>query len=178
MIPEQIIAACRRGDREAQRALYAATADRVYRLLLRMTRNSEDAADLLQETYLRVFRNIGQFEATSSPYTWIYRIAVNEAQQWFRRRGRQERLLVSHARETRDVQISDHPDVHSWEVQEAVASLPDAERDLIVLRYFDGLSYTEMAQVLEKPVGTIASGLNRARSLLQGILAAEVQDRP
>jgi hypothetical protein len=82
--PEELVEACRRGDPDAQRALYDATCDRVYRLLLRMTRNSQDAFDLAQETYLKAFTRIGQFDAAASVTTWLYRIAVNEALQFLR----------------------------------------------------------------------------------------------
>ncbi|RME38752.1 MAG: sigma-70 family RNA polymerase sigma factor, partial [Planctomycetota bacterium] len=86
--PEErdLIARCRQGDRNARRTLFERTSDRIYRLLLRMTGNADDAFDLAQETYLRAFTEIGKFDGRSNVATWLYRIAVNEALQCLRRR--------------------------------------------------------------------------------------------
>lgn len=167
---EHLVAKVRAGDREAQRELYALTSDRIYRLLLRMTGRPEDAFDLAQDTYVKVFSSIHRFKGDSGLATWIYRIAVNEARQHLRRR----RIADSKLRvvgELREHAPPAEPDPHvSADVREALDRLPLAERTLIVLRHFDELSYEEMAQVLEKPPGTIASALNRARRMLRDLL--------
>lgn len=165
---------CREGDREAQRELYALTADRVYRLLLRLTGRPEDAFDLAQDTYLKVFGSIGQFQGQSGVATWIYRIAVNEARQLQRRR----RLAGDKLREIHDLREAEAagPGTASDEVsqvRDALTRLPVVERALLVLRHFDGLSYAEMAEILDKPPGTIASALNRARRMLRDLLVEE-----
>lgn len=173
----ELIAGCLRGDSHARQALYTRTSDRIYRLLLRLTHNPDDAADLLQETYIRVFTHLEGFQGTANLETWIYRIALNEARQSFRRQGRQERLLETEA--TRPMAISDDGQqtlATRIDVREAVDRLPEEERTLIVLRYFEGLDYARMAEVLEKPAGTIASGLNRARRMLQTQLGDEATE--
>ncbi len=172
MTESQIIQGCRQGDRTAQHELYARTSDRIYRLLLRMTRNPEDAFDLTQDTYLRVFRNIDRFDATASITTWVYRIAVNEALQFLRRRKRGDRAIRQHGQAAQGASESRAADVR-LDVEQAVAELPELERALVILRYFEGLSYAEMAAALARPPGTIASGLNRARSLLREYLEPE-----
>lgn len=88
MTESEILDGCRRGDRQAQRELYLRTSNRIHRLLLRMIRDSEAALDLAQATYLKAFTRIGQFDGRSAVATWIYRIAVTEALQYFRRQGR------------------------------------------------------------------------------------------
>jgi RNA polymerase sigma-70 factor (ECF subfamily) len=165
----EIIQKCHQGDREAQKTLYERTSDSVYRMLLRMTGNKDDAFELAQETYLRVFKHIRQFDGASSVTTWICRIAINEARQFLRRRKRYDKKLTQIEAPTE----TDHPHQASdarLDVEQALASLPEQERVMLVLRYFDGMSYAEMAEVLEKPPGTIASGLNRAREHLRGYL--------
>ncbi|HUW81171.1 MAG TPA: sigma-70 family RNA polymerase sigma factor [Phycisphaerae bacterium] len=169
MTENQIVEACRRGDRQAQRELYARTCDRVYRVVLRMLRNHDDTSDVAQDTYLRAFGAIGKFDGSSSVDTWLYRIAVNEALQFLRRRKRQSRLLREH-RDHSERGPRQQPNDARLDVEEAVARLPEAERALIVLRYYEGLSYAQMAEVLNKPAGTIASGLNRARAMLKECL--------
>lgn len=174
MTEAEIVERCRRLDREAQHELYARTSDRIYRLLLRMTGSAEDAADLTQDTYLRVFDRIDQFKGSSSIATWIYRVAVNEAQQHFRRRGRHEQVLreqvppAESATDPEQARAANRMDVHR-----ALQRLPDEDRILLSLRYFEGMDYAQMAEVLEKPAGTIASGLNRARRALQEALGRD-----
>jgi RNA polymerase sigma-70 factor, ECF subfamily len=167
---EQLVQKCRNGDREAQREIYAQTSDRIYRLLLRMTGRPEDAFDLTQDTYLKVFGAIDRFQGSSELTTWIYQIAVNEARQFLRRRRlHQTKLkLLTGLSEASATQC---PDVDAAaDVQDALTRLPESERALIVLRHFDHLSYEQMAQVLDKPPGTVASALNRARRMLRELL--------
>ena len=166
MTEAEIVQLCKEGDREAQRELYAQSCDRIYRLLLRMTHNAEDAAELTQETYLRVFRSIHTFAGASSVTTWIYQIAVNEARQFLRRQKLSDEAATELRRPVRQGSEGGNADVR-LDIEEALAKLPVAERTLIVLRHFEGLGYGEMAKVLGKPPGTVASGLNRARQMLR-----------
>jgi RNA polymerase sigma-70 factor, ECF subfamily len=160
---------CAQGDREAQRLLYDRYSERVYRLLCRMNANGDDALDLAQETFIRVFEKIHTFDGASSLMTWVYRVAVNESLQFRRREKRRTGLLVRLARSRPDRQATLSGN-EQYDVLGALARLPEGERALLVLRYTEGLSYDEMAQVLGKPAGTIASGLNRARQMLRQIL--------
>lgn len=169
MTEDQIVEGCRRRDRTAQRELYAQTSKKIYRLLRRMTRNSDDAFDLTQSTYLRVFERIDQFDGASRLTSWVYRIAINEALQFLRQRRRHESRLAKVAKSSTMAGPQESEDVQ-MDVEEALAKLSEPDRALIVLRYIEGLSYTEIAQVLEKPVGTISSGLNRARQALRDAL--------
>ncbi len=170
---KEIIAGCRRGDRKAQEALFSRTSERVYRLLLRMTRDPDDAFDLAQETYLLAFRRFDQYDGRASVDTWLHRIAVNEALQFFRSRKRKTRLHADagHRLEQAAGDRTLDPGLQAvdrrLDLDEALESLPDADRELLLLRYRAGLDYAALAEALGKPPGTIASALNRARRLLR-----------
>jgi RNA polymerase sigma-70 factor (ECF subfamily) len=175
---DRLIEGCRRGSEDSRREVYARTVDRVYRLLLRMTQNPETAADLTQDTYLRVFQHVDGFQGASSLSTWIYRIAVNEARQHFRRQALHERVLQQEVGRPECVQAGgQEASGVVMDVREALGRLPEAERTLVVLKYFEGLDYGQMADVLGKPPGTIASGLNRARRMLQELLGDDGEER-
>lgn len=161
----QLVERCRQGDREAQRELYAQHVDRVYRLLLRMTGNRDDASELSQDVFLRVFEHIDRFDGRASLGTWVYQIALNEGRQFLRRKGRDQAGRAEWGQRASTDQVGpDHARLH---IADALERLPEEERTLLVLRYFEQLSYAEMAKALEKPAGTVASGLNRARQLLK-----------
>lgn len=184
MQERDLVEGCRRGDRAAQRALYDATSDRIYRLLLRMLRHESDAADVMQDAYIRAFERIAQFQEGSSLATWVYRIAVNEALQFIRRRGRRNESSIDSS-DTHAERLADPTDdVLRVDLQDALERVPEWERTLLILRYQQGLNYAEMAELLEKPAGTIASGLNRARHMLRDVLeprslsAGEETDHP
>lgn len=167
----EIVQGCKRGNREAQRELYLRTCDRVYRLLLRMTGNPDDASELTQDTFLRVFNKVRSFEGKASISTWVYQIALNEGRQFLRRRkGREESAptLVRSAETNPDTDAA----AARMDIEEALERLPESERTLIVLRHLQGMSYDEMAEILGRPAGTIASGLNRARQMLRERLDA------
>lgn len=172
MTESELVQGCRQSNLQAQQELYARTSHRIYSLILRITHNPDDAFDLTQETYIRVFRTIHQFDGAAAIATWIHRIAVNETLQFLRRRKRYARALKEGVEATEQscerVGVDDRLDV-----SEAIGELPESERAMIVLRYFQGLSYTEMAEALDKPAGTIASGLNRARKMLRTRLRRE-----
>jgi RNA polymerase sigma-70 factor, ECF subfamily len=174
---DQIVTGCQRGDRQAQRALYELTSERVYRVLLRILGNPEDAFDVAQDAYLLIFARIGQFGGQSRLTTWVHRIAVNEALQSLRKRRVRERTLEA-ARQESGSGNNDprHTADARLDVEAALLRLPEAERVLIVLRYFEGMDYDEMSRVLEKPPGTIASGLNRARQALRTLLGDSPED--
>jgi RNA polymerase sigma-70 factor, ECF subfamily len=161
---------CRRRDRGAQRQLYERYADRVYALALRMTGNRDEAFDLSQEIFLRIFDRIGEFRGDAALGTWIHQVAVSRVLNHLRH-TRRERAAVDRMR----LQVSSHAraadaDV-GLDVEAVLADLPDESRAILLLRYQQGLSYAEIARVLEIPAGTVASRLNTAREKLKTLLA-------
>lgn len=169
MTDRDLIQRCREGDREAQRHLYEQTSLRIYRLLLRMTGCPEDASDLTQETFVKGFQRLDQFDERSAIASWLYRIAVNEALQFRRRRKMSTSKLRELAMSQTDESSSSVCDAR-LDLDDALAELAHDDRVLLLLRYQEGLDYRDMAEVLECANGTVASRLNRARDRLRGIL--------
>lgn len=155
----------RRGERAAQRELYERTAGRIYGLLLKMTRNPDEAFDLAQQTYLRAFDRIRKFDGTSSVTTWLYRIAVNEALQAARRSRTARRAGESLGR-TASAEGRSAIDLR-MDIDEAMRNLSEDDRLILFLRYREGLDYGAISHVMELPAGTVASRLNRARDRLR-----------
>lgn len=167
--PELIIA-CQNGDRAAQRQLFEATSERVHRLAVRMV-GEQEAADVVQQAYLQVFRKIEQFTGRSALATWVYRIAVNEALQHIRRRGRRTATALEFE------PVDDAPNqANKADLRDALdTALADIDPELkavFLLKEVEELPYSEIARVLDIPEGTVGSRLNRARRELQSRLRA------
>jgi RNA polymerase sigma-70 factor (ECF subfamily) len=155
----------------------------VFQLALHLLGDAQEAMDLSQEVFLRVFRTLPQFRGQSSLRTWIYRIVLNQAsnrQRWWRRRFRSHQVAL-------DEHVENHgelPESRSFaspdrvlqqnetaaRVWGALSELPFDQRAAIVLREIDGLSYEEIAESLGIAVGTVKSRLARARLNLRGAL--------
>jgi RNA polymerase sigma-70 factor, ECF subfamily len=152
------------GGREGDFAeLVALTEPVVRRLLGRLTPALDDVDDLVQETYLRAWRRLGQFRGDSRFTTWLYRIAVNVTHNW--RRGRKPTLALTKGQER---SIAAPPDLGDDALLIAYARaldhLPTELRATFVLHEAEGLSYKEVAETLGCPIGTVMSRLHRARA--------------
>lgn len=164
-----LVQQCLAGDGEAQRQLYERTSVRIYRLLLRMTGNADDASDLAQETYVKGLQRLDQFDGRSAVASWFYRIAVNEALQ-FRRRQGVGTVKLQEIAPTRPTEAERPRTDLRVDLEDALAELPADDRALLLLRYQEELDYRGIAEVLECAEGTVASRLNRARDRLREIL--------
>ncbi len=168
---------CRKGQREAQREFYARTVDRIHRLLLKMTNREEDAFDLAQETYLRAFAHIGQFDGRSSLQTWLYRIAVNEALKSLKRAKAQRKTLGSLSADPTRLEASGNQGDARTDVSAALAELSPSDRMMLLLRYEQGLDYRAIAAAVGCAEGTVASRLNRSRRRLRALLEPSYGNR-
>jgi len=166
----EIIRGCKRGDRASQRELYVQTSERIFRLLVKMTRNQDTAIDLAQETYLRAFDRISQFNGDSSIATWLYRIAVNEALQFQRRKGMLP-LPPDHDSSAASAASEGDRTAMRMDVNSALQEMEATDRAILILRYQEGLDYRQIAEILDCPAGTVASRLNRARDRLRHALS-------
>lgn len=166
----ELVEGCRNGDRQAQRALYDQTSAQIYRVLLRMTRNADTAFDLAQDTFVRAFSRIGQFNGRSTLATWLYRIAVNEALQFLRREEPQRFPADLEASAPAGVCENDRVSA-TMDLEEVLQRMDPLDRAALVLRYQEGLDYRAMADVMGCPSGTVASRLNRARQRARELLA-------
>lgn len=182
-----LVQQCAAGDEEACARLVTDHQRMVYQLALHLLGDSQEALDLSQEVFLRVFRTLPQFRGQSSLKTWIYRIVVNQAsnrQRWWRRRHRAQQVALDEHTATHgefaDVRHFAMPDrvlqqrETSHRVWEALERLPFDQRAVIVLREIDGLSYDEIAGSLGVAVGTVKSRLARAREHLRDALGRPV----
>jgi RNA polymerase sigma-70 factor (ECF subfamily) len=155
----------------------------VYQLSLNLLGDHNEALDLSQEVFLRVFRTISSFRGQSALRTWIYRIVVNQArnrQRWWRRRHRSQQVsLDQHLRDFGDFPEQTDgaaPDKMlgrkelAGRIRTALENLPFDQRTAIVLREIDGLSYEEIGFSLGIAVGTVKSRLARAREALRAQL--------
>lgn len=161
----------RAGDTAAFRRVVELTHARVYRLAFRLLGDAGDAEDVAQEAYVRAWRHIGGLRRPEVVLAWLCRIARNLAGD--RRRGRPRELALGleelertmdEREQALDERLAGTQLANA--VRAAVESLPDKHRVLLLLREVDGMSYEDIAQVLDLPVGTVESRLHRARKAL------------
>jgi RNA polymerase sigma-70 factor, ECF subfamily len=165
-VTSEILAACRAGDRDAFRTLYGMHKDRVYSIALYFFHGDpSSAADVTQQVFLKLIANIQQFRGDSEFSTWLYRLVVNTCLDQARRRKPTIELSSTMAQPARqEVEYQRNETARS--VQAAVAALPEKFRIAVLLRYFEDLSYEQMAAALDCSMGTVASRLNRGHRML------------
>jgi RNA polymerase sigma-70 factor (ECF subfamily) len=169
-ISPEIIRSCRSGDRDAFRALYDAYKDRVYSISLYFFHGDQTAArDVTQEVFLKLMMNIAQFRGDAAFSTWLYRLVVNACMDAARRRKSDaaisERSRMDLAEPgSQETELARAQMAKS--VRAAVAALPPKFRIAVLLRYFDDLSYEQMAKALHCSMGTVASRLSRGHKML------------
>jgi RNA polymerase sigma-70 factor (ECF subfamily) len=175
-----LVQQCAAGDEEACSRLVTDHQRMVYQLALHLLGDPQEALDVSQEVFLRVFRTLAQFRGQSTLRTWIYRIVVNQAsnrQRWWRRRRRSQQVALDEHTATHgelaearafaqpDSVLAQHE--AAARVWGALDALPFDQRAVVVLREIDGLSYEEIATSLGVAVGTVKSRLARARESLR-----------
>lgn len=133
-----------------------------------MTGHPEDAFDLTQESYIRAFAKVGQFDGRSTLATWLYRVAVNEVRQ-FLRKSATERTTIQRLRDRTDQPSQPLGDV-AMDIDDALAALPQIDRLILILRYQHGQDYRAIAEACDIAIGTVASRLNRARGRVRELL--------
>jgi len=189
-VPEEdvLVTALCQGVEEAYEILIQRYQQPVYNLVCRLLNDPSDACDIVQEVFLKVFRNIGAFRGNSSLKTWIYRIAVNEAynhRRWFSRHQRQEIAMgaeegmLSYEDSLADPgrtpfdQAADH-ETRAL-VEAALEKLNAKFRAAVVLRDIEDLSYEEIATVLDVSLGTVKSRILRGREALRKVLEGRLE---
>ena len=174
----ELIAKAREGDRDAFSVLVERYERRVVGVALAVVHNQDDALELAQETFVRAFENLKNFESRSSFSTWLYRIAANLSIDFWRREGRYNRP-AGRGRRKRDTAtaerrgrfVSGRESDRAWgRLKEALEELTPEHRAVVLLREVEGLSYDEISDVLQCPRGTVMSRLHYARNRLRSIL--------
>ncbi|SUA54604.1 RNA polymerase sigma factor RpoE [Oligella urethralis] len=183
------------GEKRAFELLVSKYQRRILRLLGRILYNQSDVEDVAQETFLKAYRALPKFRNESAFYTWLYRIAVNTARNHLS--SKQNQLFVSDQLESQDGETfslldnltdGETPETHMHNreileaLQAALDDLPEQLRQAIVLRELEGLSYEEIAGVMDCPVGTVRSRIFRAREAiserLKSLLGSDGDGRP
>lgn len=170
-ISAEVLESCRLGNRDAFRVLYETYKDRVYSLALHFSRGDPAfAQDMTQQVFLKLMSGIARFEGRSGFSTWLHRLVANACLDSARRtrsRPQTSEDVTLDRLSTAPTQEADLSRAQTTEsIQAAVAALPPKLRLPILLRYFDGLSYDEIAAALDCSMGTVASRLSRGHKLL------------
>lgn len=193
-VDAELVARVQKGDKRAFDLLVLKYQRKIMRLLSRMVRNPGDVEDVAQEAFIKAYRAIAQFRGDSAFYTWLYRIAINTARNWQAANAR--RPSASNVIETEDGEtfspIDNLTDISTPEsvaasrqvvetVNAAIGALPEDLRTAIVLREIEGMSYEDIAQTMNCPVGTVRSRIFRAREAiaaqLRPVLGTDVEHR-
>ncbi len=174
---ETLIAQFQQGDVQAFDILVRRYKDQLLNYVYRFVNNRVDAEDIVQETFLRVFKNKHYYKEIAKFSTWVYTIAGNLAKTELRRRKRRKIFSVSNfVNDERDFDIPDGertPDqavdgsIKDSIIQQAIDKLPPKFKEVILLRDVQGFAYEEISQILNIPLGTVKSRVNRGRLKLQ-----------
>jgi RNA polymerase sigma-70 factor (ECF subfamily) len=189
MTDTELVARVQHGDKSAFDLLVLKYQHRIVKLVGRYVREPADALDVTQDAFLKAYRALPNFRGESAFYTWLYRIAINTAKNH----------LVAAARRPSDVDLGSNEDGEQFEIEDmqstletperlllteeirqtvidAIGKLPDDLRTAIMLREVDGLSYEEIATVMDCPIGTVRSRIFRAREAVDLRLKPLLED--
>lgn len=169
-----LISRARTGDREAFGGLVEQYRDNVYRLAYRMCGNAYDADEAAQEAFVAAWRALPNFRGDAKFSTWLYRLTTNAAIDVMRREKRHQTVGDGEMIDVADDADSPQETVERTEQQEAVqkalSTLSEEYREILLLRYMEELDYSEIAEVLQLPSGTVKSRINRAKAALKAAL--------
>ena len=185
-----LVKQCQQGDSAAMERLILRYQNRIYNVILKICADPDDAAELTQDTFVKIIENITKFEGRSGFYTWAFRIAVNLTLNYCRRNvklgfrsldaeqvqhdGQARQLLMEFLSDDSSLEpavVAQDKEMHEIAVR-ALTQLDDAQRAVVVLRDIEGMNYAQIAEVLDIKLGTVRSRLSRARSRLRQILEA------
>lgn len=179
----QLLNRIRKGDKKAFIELVNPYRERLYRKALSMVKDSDDAEDIVQDALISGFKSIENFRAESGVYTWLYRIVVNKSKDLLARKKRGKEKSID---ETQENQFVDERESYEKKLElseeakylkSKIDQLEDIYKEVIQLRYFDELSYSQIADILGCNIGTVKSRLFKAKEFLKhAILQDEMGD--
>jgi RNA polymerase sigma-70 factor (ECF subfamily) len=167
-----LVERCRRGDRQALEALVAEYQKPLYNAAFRILGNPDDAADATQATFLKAFENLDGYDPQYKFFSWIYRIAINESINQFKRIRKQEPLDEGEAADDPGPDDALAAGDLSREIQDGLMALNQDHRTVIVLRHFSEFSYRQISEILQVPEKTVKSRLYSARQQMKDQLVA------
>ena len=166
----------RSGNKQAYEHIINKYKNPLYATILRMTKNPQDAQDLVQEAFIKVYHQLSKYEAKGSFSSWIYRVAINHCMDEFRKKRYQMKQVEFN--ETDLVNLH-HPEIiflkkeKSRQLERLIATLPETERMIILLRYVNELSYSEISELVELPLATVRNKLHRAKKKMRSTIKDE-----
>jgi len=190
-VDQRLVERVQRGDKQAFGLLVAKYQRKLIRLLSRLIRDAAEVEDVAQETFIKAYRALPSFRGDSAFYTWLYRIGINTAKNYLVSQGRraptstgfdsEEAESFEEGDQLRDINTPERMLLSKQigeTVESAMESLPDELRTAIVLRELEGLSYEEIAGIMECPIGTVRSRIFRAREAIAERLRPMLETSP
>ena len=178
-VDAELVARVQAGDKQAFDLLVLKYQRKIMRLLSRMIRDQAEVEDVAQEAFIKAYRALPQFRGDSAFYTWLYRIAINTARNWLSSNSRRPSTPSSYENEDGETfdemdNLTDNTTPESelasrqiaQTVNKAIEDLPEDLRTAIVLREIEGMSYEDIAQSMNCPIGTVRSRIFRAREAI------------
>lgn len=170
MDEQQIIKQILAGDKKAYAHIINEYKNPLYATILRMTRNPQTAQDFVQEAFIKIYEQLPKYDGKGSFKSWLYRVAINFCIDEFRKKSYQIKQA-----ELQDDQLvnESHPEViflkkeQSRQLEKLIATLPELERMILLLRYVNELSYTEIADLLHIPLSDVRNKLHRAKKKMR-----------
>lgn len=167
------------GNKQAYAHIINKYKNPLYATILRMTKNPQDAQDFVQEAFIKVYRQLGKYDETGKFSSWMYRVAINHCMDEFRKkRYKMKQVEINEGH----VLNSNHPEViflkkeKSRQLERLIASLPQDERMIILLRYVNELSYSEISELVDIPLSTVRNKLHRAKKKMRDTINREGGD--
>lgn len=164
------------GDKQAYANLINKYKNPLYATILRMTKNPHDAQDLVQEAFIKVYERLGKYDETGSFASWMYRVAINHCMDEFRKKSYKMKQVEI---EEGSISSVDTPELiffkneESRRLERLVATLPEDERIIILLRYINELSYQEISELVDTPLATVRNKLHRAKKRMRETVKRE-----
>jgi len=177
-LDKELVQKVQQGDKSAYDLLVIKYQHKIVQLVNRFVKDPSEAQDVAQEAFIKAYRALGNFRGDSAFYTWLYRIAINTAKNYLLSRSRrysdyevdvQDAEQVENAPQLKGMDTPDNVLMNEQIVEvikSAIEKLPDEMRTAIMLREFEGMSYEEIAQAMDCPVGTVRSRIFRAREAI------------
>lgn len=150
--------------------------ERLYWHIRRIVLNHDDADDVLQNTFIKVYKNINSFKEESKLYSWMYRIATNESITFINKRAKENHLDITDFQEKMAKNLSHDPLFEGDEIQlvlqRAIATLPQKQQLVFKMKYYDEMKYTDMSEILETSVGALKASYFHAVKKIEEIISS------
>jgi RNA polymerase sigma-70 factor (ECF subfamily) len=178
-VDQKLVEKAQKGDKKAFGMLVEKYQRRLTRLLSRMVRDQSEIEDIVQDSFIKAYRAINNFRGDSAFYTWLYRIGINTAKNYLVKLGKRPKAMndveiedIENFEDAQDLRNLETPESSMMSsqiiisVNQTIESLPDELKEAISLREMDGLSYEEISDLMNCPVGTVRSRIFRAREAI------------